>query len=228
MKKIYISLIMALMVFLPLISQDCNLYYPAEIGAVRELTSYDKKDKVTSKVVQEITDFQKSGSNVEIQVKSTVFDDKGEQIAETEIRVGCENGTFKMDMSDYISQLVQQYQSMEVILTGDDLVFPSKMKQGDELPEGKMNIKVNSEGITLMNMDVTITDRKVEAIENVTTPAGSFECYKISYTTIAKTRILTITTSAIEWISENVGVVKSESFSKNGKSTGYTLLTDLK
>lgn len=228
MKNIIGIALLSLLMFGSIYSQDCSIYYPVVNGSIREMTSYDKKDKVTSKVVQEITDINKSISGVEIDVKNSMYDADDLLISEVNISVGCKDGVFKVDMSNYVSEFVQAYQSMEVELKGDDLSFPSKMKPGDMLPDGSMNIKVNNSGMTLMNMDVTISNRKVEGIEDITTPAGTFTCYKISYNTTAKTKILNVQSSAVEWIADNVGLVKSESFNKKGKLNAYSLLTALK
>ncbi len=212
----------------PLLAQDCSIYYPHEEGVIREMTSYSPKDKETGKIRQEILQVKDAGLNVEIVVLNTLFDEKGEVLSEAEILIGCRDGVFKVDMSSYLSEMLDAYQSMEVELTGDDLAFPAKLNVGDILPEGTMNIKVNNNGMTIMNMDVTLANRKVEAKEEISTPAGSFSCYKISYESIAKTRIITVRTSGTEWIAENTGVVKSETFNKKGKSTGYSRLTALK
>jgi hypothetical protein len=88
-----------------------------------------------------------------------------------------------------------------------------------------MNIQVSSSGITMVNMDVTINNRKVLAKEKITTSAGTFDCYKISYETESRTRMITVNTKGMEWISEGVGVVKTETYNKKDKLTGYSLLT---
>jgi hypothetical protein len=61
----------------------------------------------------------------------------------------------------------------------------------------------------------------------VTTPAGTFECYKLSFDSEVKT-ILKMTTKSVQWIAKNVGAVKTETFDKNGKSLGTTELTDFR
>jgi hypothetical protein len=78
-----------------------------------------------------------------------------------------------------------------------------------------------------MTMTVKVYNRKVEAIENITTPAGSFECSKITYNIDTKVG-LSVKLTGIEWVSKNVGVVRSESYNTKGKLQGYTLLTSLK
>jgi len=220
---IALGLFMSLSVF----AQDCKLYFPENIGTVREMTNYDKKDKVTGRVVQTILDKDVNGQNISLSVETVIYDDKDNEFSRSSIEVGCENGVFKIDMSDYLSEMLEAYQTMEVELQGDNLQFPGKISVGDELPDGNMNIQVSNSGITMVNMDVIIKNRKVLAKEKVTTDAGTFDCYKISYETDAKTRMMTVTTQGVEWIAEGVGVIRSESYNKRGKMTGYSLLTRL-
>jgi hypothetical protein len=75
-------------------------------------------------------------------------------------------------------------------------------------------------------MTTTVYNRKVEAIEEVTTKAGTFQCYKITYDVLTDA-MMDIQTSGIEWIARDVGAVRTESYSKNGKLTGYTELVKM-
>jgi len=81
--------------------------------------------------------------------------------------------------------------------------------------------------MTVMNITIAITNRKVEAVENVTTPAGTFECYKISYDIDTK-MMFTVKVKGVEWYAKNVGLVKSESYSTDGKLMGSNLLVGVK
>ena len=76
-----------------------------------------------------------------------------------------------------------------------------------------------------MSMDMDITNRKVEGKESVTTPAGTFECYKISYDMFSKMSIMKMNFKNIEYLSENSGVVRTESYRSNGSLMSYTVLT---
>jgi hypothetical protein len=208
-------------------AQDCKMYFPENEGAVREMTNYDKKDKQTSRIVQTIVDKSESGGNVSLKVETVIFDDKDDELSRSEVEAGCVDGVFEIDMSEYLSEMLQAYQTMEIEMEGDNLEFPANISVGDELPDGNINIKVSSSGVTVMNMDVIIQNRKVEGKEKVTTEAGTFDCYKISQETLSKTRMVSTSISGIDWIAEGVGVVKSESYNRKGKLTGYSLLTKL-
>jgi len=206
-------------------AQDCRVYFPDRVGSVREMKSFDAKGKFAGTTTQEIIARTPTLNGLSIKVKTSATDKENTEVMSGEFDVVCEKGEFRIDMSDYLSQMLQAYQSMEVKLTGDNLIFPNSMKVGDVLPNANMNILVSSNGMQIMNMMVSITDRKVAARESITTEAGTFDCYKITSTSVSKTKILTITASSNEWIAEGVGMVKTESFDKKGKLTGTTELS---
>ena len=67
----------------------------------------------------------------------------------------------------------------------------------------------------------TLSHRKVVGKESITTPAGTFDCIKLSYE--VQTQILSsVSGSAIEWYAADVGIVKTVSYNKTGKMIGYS------
>lgn len=81
--------------------------------------------------------------------------------------------------------------------------------------------------MTVMTMNFKITDRKVEAIEDMTTPAGTFTCFKMSQTTNMKMSFIDKTFKSVDWIAENVGSVRSESYSDAGALQSYRVLKSI-
>jgi hypothetical protein len=73
-----------------------------------------------------------------------------------------------------------------------------------------------------------ITNRKVEAKESVTVPAGTFDCFKISYNSEIKIGFVKKNYRYITWYAPEVGAVKSEFYSAKGKLEGYSEMTLLK
>ncbi len=71
-------------------------------------------------------------------------------------------------------------------------------------------------------VSVSITDRKVAGKETVTTSAGTWECYKITYKSKITMKIgigIPIKMDVTEWYAPGFGVVKTES---NGGKTEIT------
>jgi hypothetical protein len=124
-------------------------------------------------------------------------------------------------------QSTDSYKDMEMTMEGGNLEMPWNLKAGDILKNGDLKMSFTSGGMTVMNMTISISNRKVEAVENITTPAGTFECFKISYD-IATKMMINVKMKGVEWYAKKVGLVKSESYNNDGKLMGSTLLTGLK
>jgi hypothetical protein len=138
-----------------------------------------------------------------------------------------------MDFKNFIpAQTLEAYKNMEMTMEGVNLDYPDNLKAGQSLPDGKVKIKIKSSGMNMMDMEMNIINRKVEAIETLETPAGSFECAVISQESKMETSTMGIPMKmnfkSKEWFSSKAGMVKSEDYSEKGKLKGYTLLTELK
>jgi len=102
-----------------------------------------------------------------------------------------------------------------------------RSSRGTTTKDGNISIKVSSQGMTIMNMVVRIYDRKVEAVEDITTPAGTFSCYKMSSTIETKT-MFSVVAKSVDLVARKVGPVRSETYDKDGKLASYMILTSLK
>ena len=212
------------------IDDNCRAYFPMEKGSTFEITHFSAKDKKMSKVAYEVLDKIESGSSVTSTIKMTSFDKKDQKGMDGEFQVKCENGIFKMDMRSVMSGAqMQQFEGMEdmdIEVNSEDLELPSNMNIGDKLKDGSLTITVSGGAMTMFNSTTDITNRKVEAIETVTTSAGTFECYVISSNINSKMGFVKMQLTSKDWIAEGVGMVRQESY-KNGKLQGYSELTVL-
>jgi hypothetical protein len=224
MRKLGISFVLIVITVAFALSQDCEIYFPVNKGQVREMTSFDKKDKPTGISRQTILESNQSSGAFELTILSEVLDTKDEIIFSGEITMACRDGIFYVDMDDLLAGSAAAMSELNITIEGDNLSYPSGMKPGDKLEDG--SVTMNIEEAPMMNTTVRIFNRRVEAREEITTEAGTFTCYKISYDTETKS-VVTITGSGTEWIAKDVGAVRSESFNKKGKLTGYSVLTKL-
>ncbi len=209
-------------------AQNCNFYYPSKVGTVLEYNHYDKKGKLTGTSEQKVTDIKNTANGMVAEIALKSKDKKGQELFDQNMSVKCENGIFYFSMDNYLNESsMQAYKDMDVSVKGDDLQIPADLKPGEELNNGSVTMTVENNGMKLMTMTVTISNRKVDALEKVTTPAGTFNCYKISYDATTK-MMITIHTKGVEWYAKDVGLVKSESYMSNGKLAGSTVLTSLK
>lgn len=207
--------------------QGCEGFYPLKTGAVIEMQTYSAKEKLTGTNRQTVLEASETADGMVIKVKSEQFDEKGKPVFEQELQMRCKDNVFYMDMESFLDpNAMNSMKDMEVTVDASDLAFPSHMEVGQTLPDGRVSMKVSG-AMAMLNMTVNIINRKVEAFESISVPAGTFDCYKITFDTDVKS-IVNVTTTTAEWVSKNVGMVRSESYDKKGKLTGYTVLSKFK
>lgn len=207
---------------------DCTPYVPVSIGTKWEITNYSKKDKITGIIKYELLNKTETDSSSIFTLKATSFDDKGEETYVDEYTAECVNGIFKFDMAFKMDgQMMEAYKDMDVEMDASDFEIPTLDEEvGTILPDGTLDVKISSNGATMFNMRIEITDRVIEAKEEISTSAGNFDCILISQNVKTK-MIIKIEASTKEWYSPNIGIVRYENYNKKGKLTGYSVLTSL-
>lgn len=185
-----------------------------------QMTMYNKKDKPTGVIDYKVT--EASGDTATLYYE--MHDEKGKMISSSEYDITCRDDGISIDFSSMMSPAVMgQYQDMEVDMTGTELIYPNNLSEGQSLPDADVLMNVKMTPINL-KMTSKMFNRKVESKESVTTPAGTFDCYVISYDNEMKMGVK-MTGSAKLWLSEGVGMVKQETYNKKGDFQGSTVLT---
>ncbi len=204
-------------------AQDaCSVYYPFKQGTKFEMTNYNKKGKTESVIKYSISKIEGNTATVD----AAVFDNKNKEITSTSYDMTCEGNSISIDFKSLISpEMLQQYKDMDVDVSGTNIELPNDLDIGKKLKDANMVMTINM-GAMNMNITMDIVNRTVDAKENITTPAGTFNCFALSYDSQIKMGIKTSFTIK-EWIAEGVGVVKTESYNKKGKLMGYSELTSI-
>jgi len=229
MKTCYVLIVLLFLSFLAV--AQCNDYYVMEQGTEWIYEYVNGKGKSTGKSQQQVKVYQATATGFKATLHSAFINDKGKKVMEGDMEMTCANGVLMMDMRKFIPQEQQQaFSSYEMKIESENLELPSKLTPGQSLKNGSITMTAIGSPLP-MTLSVAITDRKVAGKESITTPAGTFDCYKITSKTTTQTRMgmnITFEFSTTEWIAEKVGMVKSESVDKNGKSSGYTILVSRK
>lgn len=195
---------------------DCSGFYPLEKGNLWEYTHYNKKGAVTLISTQEVGIVEEVDGVWEAQIKNKIVDDKGKVVSEGSYVIKCKDGIVFFDVADVLSpEMKEGLGSMEMSFSGESLSLPSRLSVGETLPDASTEIKAGPGGVTIMTIRFDITERKVEAKESISVPAGNFQAYKITQTLTTKT-ILSKTLTSADWYSEKVGMVRSETYDKKG------------
>ena len=202
-------------------------YMPFKQDLSFELTSYDKKGKVSSVPKQMITALDEMDGGFEARVEMEIADEKGENVTTGKYDMQCKDGVIYVDVSSMLDpRTMETVSSMEMEMSGDALQFPNQLEPGQTLPDGTLVMKAKTNGMTLMTISMDITNRRVGELETVTTPAGTFECVKISQDSQMK-MLVKKTFRSTSWYAKGVGMVKTENYDKKGNLESSTVLTKL-
>ena len=192
------------------------------------------------------TDPTKSAQS-EFTVKN-VYNQDNMVISDIEIKTST-NNMFVNDGADYVkfkcsqdsiyidfsTELKKALLKMNPALSVNDLAesgflsVPVKMVEGQALPDVSFSRESGlNDGVMLAT---SLTKRKIEGKEKITTPAGTFDCVKITGTRNSSVTKQGVTKPSFEttiesiWLTPKIGLVKQESYSTKGKLIAIEYLT---
>jgi hypothetical protein len=226
MKKSTLLVLLSIFWMQAALSQaNCSKYYPMIEGASFQYTNYNKKGKIEGKVSYKVIKVSAAGDNTSATMALQLKDEKGKEIYNTDYNFTCTGNMVTVDYESLVpTTMLEQYKDMEMEISGTDLELPNDLSVGQQLTDANVTMKISMGGIN-MNTTVDLINRKVEKQESVTTSAGTFECFVIYTDNKIKAMVAKQNFPSRIWFSEGVGMIKQESYNKNGKLIGSTQLT---
>lgn len=205
-------------------AQDCKIYHDYREGTSVKMVHYDEKDRITGTTVSTVKEKKQIPGGVSLLFHQK-YDNTEDYTFETEFDVQCENGNVFVDMEKMLDPTTMTaYEDMEFDVTADDLTIPYDAAPGERLNNGSVTVAINTGSPVSITVSVLLSDRRVESRETVETPAGTFDCLKITYDMLTEIGFLKIRSAAAEYYNREHGVIRSESFNKRGKLTGYSVV----
>ena len=190
-----------------------------------EYTSYNGKGKTQGVVDYTVTNVVIDGGTSSATMAMNYFDEKGKELFNSEYTYSCTDNVVSIDFESLMTnQMLQQFDDMEIEVSGVDIELPNDLEVGQELPDANVVVKISMSGIN-MNSTVDMINRKVEKQETLTTPAGIFECYVIYSDNKSKVMMAKQTFPSRLWLAEDVGMIKQETYKKNNSVMSSTVLT---
>lgn len=212
----------------------CKAYFPTIQGAVLEYTVRDIKNGSNKGTIrQTVSDVIDTDNGLKIIAKSertdqnVRIDQQGTYSVSGEMEMRCENGIFYTDVRSLLDSKTAMYKGGDAKLSGTDLQLPAQMSPGQSLPDADISIGAETAGLPIPPITIEVVNRRVEAVESITTPAGTFNCYKITCE-VEMHPVISSYMRLVQWIAEGVGTVKSETYEENGKLISDMILTGLK
>lgn len=213
--------------FNTLSAQDCTIYEGYKEGSSTKMVHYDKKDKMTGWTTTTVKERSDLPAGVSLTFNQQ-YDNGDDYQFESEFTIECENGVVKVDMSKMLDpNTMTAYENMEFEIDADDMSIPPKASAGDKLDDGEITVTIITGTPINVSISVGMSNRVVESEETIETPAGKFDCLKISYDLLTKVGFVKVKSSAVEYYNKVHGVVKSESYDKKGKLEGYSVLEEI-
>ncbi|MHA4809616.1 TapB family protein [Flavitalea flava] len=207
-------------------AQDCQHYLFLQKNKTIEMTIYNKKGEPNGKQIYQVSDVTTTGGVTTAHLASEMFDKKGKSIAKANSSIKCNGGVMLIDMKMMLpQQQAEQYGKTEVKADNSFLEYPASLNVGDGLKDGKFTMDMNNNGLP-QTITMVSTNRKVEAKESITTDAGTWDCYKISYKCKMSVKTgpigIPFNLDGTEWYAPGFGVIKTQS------KYGGTAITSIK
>lgn len=136
----------------------------------------DGKGKQFNTTTTTITGVQQQGSVTTASFVSS-FSDKSSDISG---EFKCEDGKVMMDIGSLFKNEKKHTGMTMEMSKGGWLSFPAAMKAGDQLERTPYEMKAMKDGRVVMTMTSLVNSRVVEAKEKISTPAGSWEAFRIT------------------------------------------------
>ena len=199
-------------------------YYPAKVGSVLKYTSQSELPEPTTHTVTVTAD--------------SIWQDSGNTYVRLESHT--ETGTLKTVPDSYSTVMSpEQMRELMVNTIQNELASAGQMISSSDLeqimaqirPSGKLQLTIDPTAepetkipaasirvnVATMNVSIHISGGKVLGQEQITTPAGTFDCIKISY--IMKTNMAadSLKLYYTAWYAPGIGMVKEQGCDRKGK-----------
>lgn len=226
MKRNLLPILILLLVFQHVQSQEgCSKFYPMSEGTTMEFTNYNRKGKVEGVSSFTVTNASSNGATTVATMAIELKDEKGKEIYSSDYKLTCTGNLVKMDYNSLLpSEMMKQYQDMDINISGTDIEIPNDLSVGQNLADANVTMKINM-GAMNMNITVDMVNRKVEKKEKITTPAGTYECYVLYSDNQSKIMMANQSFPSRVWLAEGIGMVKQETYGKKGDVMNSSILT---
>lgn len=214
-----------------LFSQNCGFFLPLKANTGTEMKSYDSNNLHTGTDKNTITSVETEGANNVANIKNEHKDELKGGTTSNDYKVKCNGTQLSIDNKALLGTALNAYNEMEIKIDGGEIEFPNNLAVGSVLNDSKLKMEVYTNGTLVGVMDYLYTNRKVVSKESITTPAGTYNCYKMTYDMVLSSKIMTYstktTTKIVDYYTENIGLVKSQIYNDKGELISYNVLNKI-
>jgi hypothetical protein len=219
--RMFTTLLVFIFCASPLFAQDsCSeMLLLADRDVELEYTVYDRKGKPCGVTKTKVILIEETKNGTVFHFESNTKSQKGMADLQSQTYyMRCYKDTLYMSMKSVLpSGTLENYKSMKLDMETTDLKMPRKPQEDTSLPNGDISVVVSSNGMRVVTLKANTKERKVQKKESVTTPAGTFECVKVSQVNELKVGLITNKTTTTTWYAPGMGMIKQETYDKKGK-----------
>ena len=199
-KRIHIVLaLMLLLCYLSVVTAEAVEYYPTDLGNVWVLETADGTERVTYTI--EASEERINGNEIALFKRTAETLGTDETTGETYFVHFDEDG---VKLHKVVAELGSIFGTATAVLSPPVLFFPASLALGDS-----WEFMLETEVILTGPVSV-FSVYEVVAVEDVVTPAGTFEkCLKVQVDTRTVTASISRSTS-YQWLAPNIGIVRVE------------------
>ena len=146
---------------------------------------------------------------------------RGTVIDKGELEAFCQDGEFFMDMKEVLSNPSFVTTTNTAMAATDAVINYPSVAQGassDDVYFDDAVINIYSKKNRKDRKNISIYDREYVKTEEITTPAGTFDCTKVKFKIKSRSPKETIEGYGYEWYAPNIGVVRTEQYNNNKMS----------
>lgn len=212
-------------------AQDCTFFFPTTKGTQLVKKSYDGKGNLTGVMTYVVDEVENRQNGLEVEADYVFTNNSGTMIDKGELEAFCQDGEFFIDMKEVLSN-PSFVSTVNTAMAATDAVinYPS-VAQGaspNDVYFDDVAINIYSKKNRKDRKNISIYDREYVKTEEITTPAGTFDCTKVKYKIKSRSPKETIEGYGYEWYAPNIGVVRTEQYNNNNVLQYYSVLEEVK
>ena len=178
-----------------------GIWFCDKPGAKLHYVQKDADGRQTNEVYYTIKDVKKEGAKTVVSYDMLIPALGGDPIG---CSVRSEGGWFYADPRSVTGQV-----GKNMNIKGNTPIMPERPSAGLKLEDCTVTIES-------MSTTANYTNIRFTKNEQITTDAGTFDCWCLEYTTVSKMAFIKATTQNEQWFAKGVGVVKYVMKDKNG------------
>lgn len=211
---------------------DCMGFFPKDRGSELVSRCYDANGMLLYNFTYTVLSDIEYASGNSTEIGFTITDPMGRKLDAGTMDVRCDNGTFYMRMvNEMAAPEVMGALGTNTEFVSDFLSYPNVFtnnpyEEGSQLDGGEFTVR--SKKNKKDQVTTRMYNRQYVKNEKVTTPAGTFDAAKVTYTVEVRRGKKSTIYEGTEWYAIDAGVVRSELRKRNGQLENYMELASLR